>query len=53
MDKQSIEYKKKIFQVDVNLSIYSSSRSQAFHKIDVLENFAKFTGQHPCRGPLK
>ena len=32
----------------VNSRMDRSSRSQMFLKIDVLKNFANFTGKHPC-----
>ena len=44
--------KKAFLQVDINLVIYRCSHLQMFHKIGVLENFAKFTGQHMCQGPF-
>ena len=36
----------------IRLAIYRSSLLHVFHKIGVLENFAKFTGQHVCWDPF-
>ena len=38
-------HKQTFCYVDISLAIYRSSSLQVFHKIDILENFAKFTGQ--------
>ena len=35
-----------IFQADIQKAIYRSHCSQVLQKIDVLENFVKFTGKH-------
>ena len=38
-------HKQTFCYVDISLAIYRSISLQVFHKIDILENFAKFTGQ--------
>ena len=35
-------------KIDTSLK-FRSSRSEVFRKIDVLRNFAKFTGKHLCK----
>ena len=45
MNEQKIICRQTFLQVDISLATYRSSCLHLFHKIDVLENFAKFTGQ--------
>ena len=52
MNKQQIEYEQTLLHADISLAVYRSSRLQVFHEIGVLENLAKLTGQHFCRGPF-
>ena len=52
MNKQQIEYEQTLLHTDISLALYRSSRLQVFPEIGVLENLAKLTGQHFCRGPF-